>query len=83
MDAGVRKGLYLILIGVALFPVYKILGWLYPVNDNLISGIRSVELFERAGQAILAVLFLGGILRVVHAMTIVRNRALRTAEREQ
>ena len=83
VDAGVRKGLYLILIGVALFPVYKILGWLYPTNDNLISGIRSVELFERAGQAILAVLFLGGILRVVHAMTIVRNRALRTEQMKQ
>ena len=83
VDAGVRKGLYLILIGVALLPVYKILGWLYPANDNLVNGTRSVELFEMGEQAILTVLFLGGILRVIYAMTVVRTRVLRAAVREQ
>ena len=82
VDAGVRKGLYLILIGVALLPVYKILGWLYPANDNLINGTRSVELFETAGQGILAVLFIGGILRVAYAMTVVRSRILRSTRNQ-
>jgi hypothetical protein len=83
VDAGVRKGVSLILIGVALLPVYKILAWLYPTNDSLISGTRSVELFETAGQAILILLFGCGLLRVVYAVTVVRTRVLRSAERNQ
>ena len=82
VDLGVRKGLYLILTGVAFLPVYKILGWLYPANDNLINGTRSVELFETAGQGILAVLFVGGILRVAYAMTVVRSRILRSTRNQ-
>lgn len=80
VDAGVRKGVNLILIGVAFLPVYKLLAWLYPTNDLLVSGTRSVELFEMAGQAILFVIFGVGIVRVVYALTVVRNRVLRSAE---
>ena len=83
MDAGVRKGVNLILIGVAFLPVYKVLVWLYPSSHLLSDGMRSVELFQMAGQGILFVLFGAGILRVIYAMTVVRNRALRSAPGEQ
>ena len=83
VDAGVRKGVNLILIGVAFLPVYKILVWLYPANHLLADGTRSVELFQIAGQGILFVLFGAGILRVIYAMTVVRSRALRSAAGEQ
>ena len=83
VDAGVKKGVMLILIGVAFLPVYKILEWLYPAHHLLEDGTRSVELFQTAGQGILFVLFGAGILRVIYAMTVVRNRALRTTEGEK
>lgn len=83
VDAGVRKGVYLILIGVVFFPVYKVLAWLYPSNDLLVNGARSAELFEMAGQAVLFVLFGFGILRVIYALTVVRQRVLREAETKQ
>ena len=79
-DVGVRKGVNLILIAVALLPVYKSLAWLYPTNDLLVSGTRSVKLFEMAGQAILFVLFGVGIARAVYALTVVRNRAQRSVQ---
>lgn len=74
MDSGVRKGLNLVLISIAFLPVYKILAWLYPSHDFLINGVRSVELFERGGQAILIFLFVAGFLRVISAFTIERRR---------
>ena len=83
VDAGVRKGVNLILIGVAFLPVYKILVWLYPVNHLLSDGTRSVVLFQMAGQGFLFVLFGAGILRVIYAMTVVRSRALRSVPGEQ
>ena len=83
VDAGVRKGVNLILIGVAFLPVYKILVWLYPVNHLLTDGTQSIELFQMAGQGILFLLFGAGVLRVIFAMTVVRNRALRSAAGEQ
>lgn len=83
VDNGVRNGVNLILIGVAFLPVYKILVWLYPAHHLLDDGTRSVELFQMAGQGILFVLFGAGILRVIYSMTVVRSRALRSAEGEQ
>ena len=80
MDAGVRKGLNLVLISIAFLPVYKVLAWLYPSHDSLINGVRSVELFERGGQAILIFLFVAGILRVISAFTIERRKK-RTVEK--
>lgn len=83
VDAGVRRGVNLILIGVAFLPVYKILAWLYPPYHLLADGTRSVELFQMAGQGILFVLFGAGVLRVIYAMTVVRSRTLRSAAGEQ
>ena len=82
VDVGVKKGVMLILIGVAFLPVYKVLAWLYPAQHLLEDGTRSVEVFEMAGRGILFVLFGAGVLRVIYAMTVVRNRALRATEGE-
>src|SRR5690349_11996715 len=57
MHAGVRRAVNLMLIAVAGLPVFKLLIWLYPANDKLIPGTRSVDLFEQGGVAILLLLF--------------------------
>jgi hypothetical protein len=77
MHAGVRRAVNLMLIAVAGLPVFKLLIWLYPANDKLIPGTRSVDLFEQGGVAILLLLFGGGILRAVYALTVERKRDLR------
>ena len=74
MHAGVRRAVNLMLIAVAGLPVFKLLIWLYPENDKLIPGTRSVDLFEQGGVAILLLLFGGGILRAVYALTVERKR---------
>ena len=77
MDAGVRRGVNLMLIAVACLPVFKVLAWLYPQRDFLVADTRSVDVFERGGTAILVVLFGAGILRSAYALTIERKRDAR------
>ena len=77
MDAGIRKAVGLILIGVGCFFVYKVFVFLYPSTDSLVPGTRSVTLFETAGQTILALLFGAGVLRALYAITVERKKDLK------
>lgn len=79
VDAGVSLGVRLMLLAVVLLPVYKLLGWLYPANDQLGVASQSRELFETAGIAILLTLFVGGLLRAVYAITVERKKAIKEA----
>lgn len=79
MHAGVRRAVNLMLIAVAGLPVFKLMIWLYPHDDKLIPGTRSVDLFEQGGVAILLLLFGGGILRALYAVTVERKRDERMA----
>jgi hypothetical protein len=73
VEAGVRKGLNLLFIAAGFFPVYTILGSLYPTDP----GQRSSELFNTGGKAILLTLAVAGLARVAYALIFERRAALR------
>ena len=79
VDAGVIRGLKLVLIGVALLPVYKVLSWLYPAQEILNGGSSSGELFEKGSIAVLLLLFGAGALRIAYALTVERRKATQSA----
>lgn len=77
VDAGIRQGLKLLFIAVGFFPVYLVIGSLYPANDNLVKGQRSADLFNTAGKAVLLTLAAAGVLRIVYALIFDRRSAIR------
>jgi hypothetical protein len=77
VDAGVRQGLKLLFIAAGFFPVYLVLGSLYPANDGLVKGQRSADMFNWAGKAILVTLAVVGMLRIAYALIFDRRAAMR------
>jgi len=80
VDAGIRQGLKLLFIAVGFFPVYLVIGSLYPANDNLVKGQRSADLFNTGGKAVLLTLAAAGLLRIAYALVFERRSAIRESQ---
>jgi hypothetical protein len=77
VEAGIHKGLMLLFIAAGFFPIYLVLGSLYPANGGLVKGYRSADLFDKGGKAILFTLLAAGILRIAYALIVDRRDAMR------
>lgn len=69
---GVRQGVKLMLLSLALVPAYFLLAALFPAHDQLVEAHVSDTPFEKIAQALLVTLFLLGLARVVYAYLFAR-----------
>lgn len=78
---GIRQGVRLILLALALFPAFVLLSALFPPNDRLVESSPSNTWFEQIGWAVLWTLALAGVARIAYAMVF--ERVTRAASSEE
>ncbi len=70
---GVRQGVKLVLLSLALVPAYFLLAALFPAHDQLIEAHASDTPFEKISEALLITLFLFGLARIIYARLFERG----------